>query len=126
MNPLSYAEVVRGVANIPSGSKVPRRVVSEIVELQVVDTHVNHESCLDEVLYTYRSGKIGIKFVNLSGLQRFAFYSKATDFIGKWVDVRRHADAQHLSLMPSPNSASSSTTCTISNASSRACIIVCK
>ena len=66
-NPLSYAEVVRSVDNIPSGSKRPRRVVSEMAELQVVKATVSIASYLYELLYKYRSGKKRIKFVDLSG-----------------------------------------------------------
>jgi len=60
MNPLSYAEVVRGVPNTPSGSKRPHRVVSETAELEVVYVDVSNASCLDELLYKHRSGKKGI------------------------------------------------------------------
>jgi hypothetical protein len=89
MNPLSYAEDVRGVDNIPSGSKRPRRVVSEMAELHVVDAHVSSASCLDELLYKHRSGKKRIKFIDLSGTRSTAFYSKATDVVEKEAIVLR-------------------------------------
>jgi hypothetical protein len=99
MNPLSYAEIVSGVANIPSGSERPRRVVSKIVDTPVVEAAVSNASCLDHLLYKHRSGKKEIKFVELSGPQRAAFYSKTTDFIEKGATVLRDGDVQHLSLM---------------------------
>jgi hypothetical protein len=37
-----------------------------MVELEVVDAVVNGASCLDELLYTHRSGKKGIKFVDVT------------------------------------------------------------
>ena len=65
MNSLSYAEVVRGVDNIPSGSMRQRRVVSEMVELHVVDAFVSIASCLYELLYKHCSGEKGSKFLDL-------------------------------------------------------------
>ena len=83
MNPLSYAEDVRGVDNIPSGSKIPRIVVSERDELQVVNVDVSNASCLDELLYKHRSGKKRIKFIDLSGPRTTVVYSKAADVVEK-------------------------------------------
>ena len=99
MNPLSYAEVVRGVDTIPSGSKRPRRVVSEMAELQVRDATLSIASCLDELLYKHRSGRKVTKFVDLTGPQKTDFYSKATDVIEKGATVLRDTVVQQLMLM---------------------------
>ena len=103
MNPLSNAEVVSGVANNPSDSERPHRVVSKRFEVQVVDAAMSSTSCLDELLYTYRSKKKTIKLINKLGPPRAAFYSKAANCIenGATVlrDVARCMYVQHLSLM---------------------------
>ena len=91
MNPLSYAEVVSGVANIPSDSERPRRVVSKFLEVQVVDAAMSSTSCLDELLYTYRSGKKVNKLIHILGPLRAAFYSKAANCIENGATVLRDA-----------------------------------
>ena len=66
-----------GVVDIQTDSERPRRAVTKNVVGEAEDAVVDRASCLDNLRYKHRLGKQGIKFIDLSGLERSEFYSRA-------------------------------------------------
>ncbi len=81
MTSLGHSEDMGGVVDLQTDSERRRRALSKNVVVEVEDAVVDRASCLDNLRYKHRLGKQGIKFIDLSGPERFEFFSKASTVV---------------------------------------------